>query len=112
VNVKEAQAANRARLSLWPNGSSSTVDDRRYAYILRNHGEAKAFDIHVWLYDEHGNDLSTKPQKGFDLEPEESDDKHGVTVPLDVEPLQVRFGVNWHDGAGYHARPLHIPPTL
>jgi hypothetical protein len=109
---EEADAANRARLAIWPNGSSSTVDDRRFAYVIRNHGKVTAHNVHVWLYNEDGQDVSIKPQAGFAVKPDESVDNQGVTVPLDVEPLDVRFGIRWEDGAGHHKRVTHIPPAL
>jgi hypothetical protein len=105
---KEADAANRARLAIWPNGSSSGVDDRRFAYIIRNHGKVTAHEVHVWLYDENGQDVSIKPQAGFALAPDESADQYGVTAPLDVQPEDVRFGIRWFDGAGHHKALTHI----
>jgi hypothetical protein len=108
----ERDAANRAALAIWPNGSTTSIDERRYAYIIRNHGKVKAYDVHVWLYDEDGNDLTIKPQAGYEVGPDEAIERYGVSVPPDVEPMQVRFGVNWHDGTGYQARLLHVPPML
>ena len=111
---EEADAANRAQLAIWPNPNSSgaSVDDQRFGYVIRNHGKATAFDVHVWLYDKDFQDRSIKPQDGFDLAPDESVDNRGVTVPLDVEPLDVRFGVRWFDGAGFHRRTTNMPPAL
>jgi hypothetical protein len=108
----EADAANRARLAIWPNGSSATLDNRRFAYVIRNHGKVPAYNVHVWLYNEDGQDVSIAPQAGYDLAPNESADNHGVSAPLDVEPLDVRFGIRWEDGAGHHKGLTHIPPTL
>jgi hypothetical protein len=112
ANARRRQPANRARPVIWPNGSSSTVDDRRFGYIIRNQGKVTAHNVHVWLYDENGHDVSIKPQTGFALAPDESVDKYGVTVPPDVQPLDVRFGIRWEDGAGHHKVVTHIPPTL
>jgi hypothetical protein len=109
---KEADAANRARLVIWPNGSSSGVDDRWFGYVIRNHGKVTAHDVHVWLYDENGQDVSIKPQIGFALAPDESADQYGVTAPLHVQPEDVRFGIRWFDGAGHHKGLTHIPPML
>jgi hypothetical protein len=109
---READEANRARLVIWPNGSSSTMDDRRFGYIIRNHGKVTAHDVHVWLYDVYGQEVSIKPQTGFALAPDESADQYGVTAPLDVQPEDVRLGIRWDDAAGHHKRVTHIPPTL
>jgi hypothetical protein len=108
----EAEAADRARLHLWPKGSTSTVDYRRFGFTIRNHGKASAHDIRVWLADKDGRDVSVSPQPTFTLAPDESDDKHGVPVPLDLEPLELRFFYCWFDGGGYHAWPSNIPPML
>jgi hypothetical protein len=109
---QEAGAANRARLAIWPNGSSATTDERRFGYVIRNHGKVTARDVHVYLYDENGQDVSTKPQAGFSLAPDEEADIYGVTVPLGVEPENVRFGVRWFDGAGFHRLHTSMPPTF
>jgi hypothetical protein len=108
----EAEAADRARLQLWPKGSTSTVDHRRFAFAIINHGKATAYDIRVWLADKDGKDVSVSRQPAFALAPDESDDKHGVPVPLDFEPLNLRFWYCWIDGGGYHARPASMPPML
>jgi hypothetical protein len=97
---READEANRARLAIWANGSSATPDERRFAYIIRNHGKVTAHDVHVWLYDEDG------------LVPDESVDNHGVIVPLDVDPTNVRFAYRWDDGKGHHKRLTYIPPMF
>jgi hypothetical protein len=109
---QEADAANRARLSIWANGSGSTGDHRRFAFIIRNHGKVTAHDVHVWVYDEDGNDRSIIPQPAFDVKPDESVDNHAVVAPLDVQPEDVRFAYRWFDGAGHHKALSHIPPTL
>jgi hypothetical protein len=110
----EAEEAKRAKLDLWPNHSSTaTSTERRFAYVITNYGKVTAQDVHVWLYDEQGTDVSTSQQEaGYDLDPGAKDDTHGVSVPVDVKPEDVRFGVRWRDGTGYHARTLGIPPTM
>jgi heme exporter protein D len=106
----EAEAADRARLQLWPEGSSTTIDHRRFGFTMRNHGKATAHKICVWLADKDGQDVSVTPQPTFTLAPDEAADNHGVPVPLDLDPLDLRFVYCWFDGGGYHARPTHIPP--
>lgn len=95
-----------------PNGSSATLDDRRFAYIIRNHGNVTAHDVRVWLYDKDGQDVSIKPQAGFDVAPDESVESQGVSAPLDVQADEVRFGVRWWDGTGINRRMTNMPPTL
>jgi hypothetical protein len=98
---------------IWPKGSDASVDDRRFSFKIINHGKAPAHDIHVWLFNERGEDASVKPQAPFTLGRGEADDRHGVTVSLVVDPLEVRFGVGWVDGAGYHKELFWaVPPYL
>jgi len=106
----EAEAADRARLQLWPKGSSSTVDHRRFGFTIINHGKATAHDIRVWLADQDGKDVSISQQPFFALAPDESDDTHGIPVPLDLDPLDLHFVYCWKDGGGYHAWPSNMPP--
>ena len=77
---EEAETADLARLAIWPNGSTSSVDERRFGYVIRNHGKVTAHNVRVWLYDEDGQDVSIKPQAGFAVKPDESVDNHGVNV--------------------------------
>jgi hypothetical protein len=109
---EQADAENRARLAIWAKGSSATTDDRWFGYVIRNHGKVTAHDVRVWLYDKDAQDVSIKPQAGFEVAPDESVDGHGVTVPLDVQPDDVRFGIQWFDGAGFHRRTMNIPPMF
>jgi hypothetical protein len=108
----EAEAADRARLQLWPKGSTSTVDYRRFGFTIINHGKASAFDIRVWLADKDGKDVSISQQPFFALAPDEADDTHGIPAPLDLDPQDLRFFYCWKDGGGYHARPTNMPPML
>lgn len=110
---EEADAAKRAELAIWPEGSSASVDDRRFGFKIINHGQAPAHDVRVWLFNERGEEVSIKPQRPFTLEPGEADDRHGVTLPLEVEPLDVRFGIGWIDGTGHHKQLFWaLPPAL
>jgi hypothetical protein len=106
----EAEAADRARLQLWPTGSTSTLDYRRFAFTMRNHGKATAHDIRVWLADKGGQDVSVSQQPSFTLAPDEAADNHAVPVPPDLDPQDLRFFYSWFDGGGYHAWPSNIPP--
>jgi hypothetical protein len=109
---EEADAAKRADLHIWPNGSGSDGTNRRFAFIIRNHGKVTAHNVGVWLYDEEGQDRSVMPQRGFSMTPDESVENQGVSAPLSVDPLDVRFGIRWEDGAGHHKLLTNIPPTL
>lgn len=108
----EAEAADRARLQIWPKGSTATADHRRFGFTIINHGKATAHDIQVWLADKDANDVSIARQPAFALAPDQSDDTHGVPVPLDYEPSDLRFFYCWFDGNGYNARPTYLPPML
>jgi hypothetical protein len=109
----EAEEAKRAKLDLWPYGSSTpTSTERRFGYVITNYGKVTAQDVHVWLYTEDGTDVSIGSPPPYDLDPGPKDDTHGVTVPVDVKPEDVRFGVRWRDGIGHHKRTLGIPPTM
>jgi hypothetical protein len=109
---EQADAAKRAQLAIWATGSGSDGTNRRFAFRVINHGNVPAHNVHVWLYDEDGQDVSVLPQGGFTVKPEEAVEKQGVSAPLSVEPLDVRFGIRWEDGAGHHKLMTHIPPTL
>jgi hypothetical protein len=106
----EAEAADRARLQLWSEGSTTTIDYRRFGFTMRNHGKATAHKIRVWIADADGNDVSVSPQPSFTLAPDEGTDAHGVPVPLDLDPEGLRFWYCWFDGGGYHAQPSIMPP--
>ena len=108
----EAEAADRARLQLWPKGSSGTTDYRRFGFTIRNYGKAPADDVYVYLAGEDGQDVSVRPQPKFRLEPNASDDTRGVPVPLHYEPEDLRFWVTWFDGGGFHRWPTWMPPSL
>jgi hypothetical protein len=108
----EADVADRARLVIWPKGSSATSDHRRFGFTIRNHGKATAHDVYVYLAGEDSQDASTPPQPKFTLAPDASDDTHGVPVPLHYTPDDLRFWVTWFDGGGFHRRPMWMPPTL
>ena len=71
---------------------------------------ATAHDVRVWLADQDGKDVSVSPQPFFALAPDESDDAHGIPVPLDLDPLELHFVYCWKDGGGYHAWPSNMPP--
>jgi D-tyrosyl-tRNA(Tyr) deacylase len=109
---REQADANRAQLQIWPNGSTADVSNRRYGYVLRNHGQVTAHNVHVWLCDKNEQDLSIKRQAGFAVASDASVDNRGVIVPAEVEPKQVRFAYRWEDRAGHHKSLTSIQPTL
>jgi Family of unknown function (DUF6326) len=74
-----------------------------------------AHDVQASLYDKDGQDVSTKPQARFEVAPDESVANHGVTVPLDVQPDDLRT-LNEQNGWGHSdlpsnagARKVHTP---
>ena len=97
---------------IWPTGSSTFGNERRFAYRIINNGKAAAHDVRVRLFNERGEDVSIKPQTPFALEPGEADDRHGVTVPMEIDAMDVRFGASWLDTG--HRKMLFqaIPPTF
>jgi hypothetical protein len=109
----EAEAANAARLMIWPTGSSLQEENRRFAFRIINHGKVTAHNVHVWLHDyETGQDVSVMPQAGFSLTPEEADEIHAVMVPQTIDPHGLRFAVRWEDASGHHKRIRLMSPAL
>jgi hypothetical protein len=109
---KQAAEVYRARLDITPAGSTFTVDERRYAFKIRNTGRMAAHDVRVWLLDRADEIVSIKPQPGFVLAPDEEADQYGVTVPYEgMDAEELRFAVSWLDRAGQHTRVLELHPT-